>query len=121
MRTKHADEVRVLKADRDEIQRALDAAQGDADVFFNEMGAPEFIRKMIKEVKQDMYIIHRVSRPRVDIRVFHAMVAAGIYVQSHATCAQNLERFYLKRKDQLEELDRSPDSDIDLLAKNPPG
>ncbi|KAF9381383.1 hypothetical protein CPB97_007797 [Podila verticillata] len=120
-RTKHADKVKVLKAERDEIQRALDTAQGDVDVFFNEMGAPESIRMMIDEVKRDTYIIHRVTRRQVDIRVFHAMVAAGIFVRNAGACAQNLERFYLERRDQLEELDRNPDSDIDLLAKNPSG
>ncbi|KAG0022122.1 hypothetical protein BGZ81_008658 [Podila clonocystis] len=64
---------------------------------------------MMELLKQDRYLLGRISVSTLDKRVFQELVEAKVYVRDLTKSAENVEKFYFDNMKWLEELERTFD------------
>ncbi|KAG0334536.1 hypothetical protein BG000_008243 [Podila horticola] len=107
-----AAEIKNLKEAMEEIKTELRSRQADLEVFLNKLrvlGEDGFVRQVLDDVKQSVYLIYCTERPQIDFQEFDAMVAEDVYVRNDGHSSKNLEEFFLKRRTISESLERDPE------------
>ncbi|KAI9242919.1 MAG: hypothetical protein BYD32DRAFT_402182 [Podila humilis] len=72
------------------------------------------IDELVEQLKMDYYLLGRVSTTTLDSKVFHALVAAQVYVRDIGTSSTNVERFYFQNKGALDGLEHFVEDDAPL-------
>ncbi|KAG0339543.1 hypothetical protein BG004_006774 [Podila humilis] len=60
------------------------------------------MKTLVDELKLNRYLLGRVTPSQLDRKIFQDLVEAQAYVRDYSKSAENVERFYLARRDELE-------------------
>ncbi|KAF9330206.1 hypothetical protein BG006_006824 [Podila minutissima] len=108
----YAAQIKKGKDEAREIKHKLQSLQGELEVFLNKLralGEHEFIRNILDDVKQTVYLIYCTDRPQIDFQGLDEMIGEDVYVRGIANSAMNLEKFYLKKWTLPDGYERDPD------------
>ncbi|KAG0359707.1 hypothetical protein BG005_000333 [Podila minutissima] len=108
----YAAQIKEWKDEAREIKHKLQSLQGELEAFLNKLraqGEHKFIRNILDDVKQTVYLIYCTDRPSIDFQDLDAMIGEDIYVRGIADSAINLEKFYLKKWTLPDGYERNPD------------
>ncbi|KAF9295357.1 hypothetical protein BGZ74_010849 [Mortierella antarctica] len=103
----YAAQIKKWKDEAREIKHKLQSLQGELEL--RALGEYEFIREILDDVKQTVYLIYCTDRPQIDFQELDAMIEEDVYVRDAANSAMNLEKFYLKKWTLPDGYERNPD------------
>ncbi|KAG0341635.1 hypothetical protein BG000_008447 [Podila horticola] len=104
-RKKYSKQIEDWKTSECRHRGLLEACNAElADLERQEQERRAQIDELLTLLKQDHYLMSKVSTTIIDSNVFHMLTAAGVYVRDISQSALNVERFYFANKDNLDML-----------------
>ncbi|KAG0075852.1 hypothetical protein BGZ93_011146 [Podila epicladia] len=103
-RKKFTNEIVQRKAQMDLVKELLEDSKADLQSF-ETLHAQAEVPELEEDLRTYRYLHARVSESMLSNRIFQALVDAKVYVRDYSESAANLEKFYLTRRLELEDLE----------------